>query len=196
MIQKNVDDSKILYELFQEFYKYYSFFDNNKENIIYEGCLIESNLIENIKNQINYNDYNEYFKNNISFEDFKIKIKDAKTPKIQNYFPYSLLKIDSSKKFIEALNENKIYCLLTLNLFSIIFNKPCPSFLKYKFSFFNNKISLSLNSEESLYFLNKKNGIIEKILLRDKFEKEDLSKDKMFNTAGKISRFVSNFNVL
>ena len=196
MIQRNVDNSKKLYELFQEFYNYYSFFDNARENEIYDGCLIESNLIENIKNQINYNDYIEYFKNNISFEDFKVKIKDAKTPKIWNFFPYSLLKIDSSKKFVETLNENKIYCLLTLNLFSIIFNKPCPSYLIYKFSFFNNKISLSLNSEENLYFLNKKNGIIEKMLLRDKFEKEDLSKDKRFNTANKINKFVSNFNAL
>ena len=125
MSEQDSSNIKTLYDLNQEFYNNESLFKINKTYIRYKGYLIESDLIDQIKNSISFDKYKDLFKNNITYENFKQnmdkneQINIQKISKINQYL--------NSKDLIQALNENKKFYIVTNSLFKKIIdiqNKP------------------------------------------------------------------------
>ena len=163
MTEQDSSNIKTLYDLNQEFYNNESIFKINKAYIQYKGYLIDSDLIDQMKNSISFDKYKDLFKNNITYEKFKQnmdkneQINIQKISKINQYL--------NSKDLIQALNENKKFYIVTNSLFKKIIdiqNKPKYNF---SFSFENNKLLMIFNKEDKIYFLNKNNGFIDKSLI-------------------------------
>ena len=163
MTEQDSSNIKTLYDLNQEFYNNESIFKINNTIIRYKSYLIDSDLIDQMKNSISFDKYKDLFKNNITYENFKQnmdkneQINIQKISKINQYL--------NSKDLIQALNENKKFYIVTNSLFKKIIdiqNKPKYNF---SFSFENNKLLMIFNKEDKIYFLNKNNGFIDKSLI-------------------------------
>ena len=163
MTEQDSSNIKTLYDLNQEFYNNESIFKINNTIIRYKSYLIDSDLIDQMKNSISFDKYKDLFKNNITYEKFKQnmdKNEQINIQKISKINQYS-----NSKDLIQALNENKKFYIVTNSLFKKIIdiqNKPKYNF---SFSFENNKLLMIFNKEDKIYFLNKNNGFIDKSLI-------------------------------
>ena len=165
MSEQDSPNIKTLYDLNQEFYNNESLFKINKAYIRYKGYLIESDLIDQIKNSISFDKYKDLFKNNITYENFKQNVDKNENINIQKITKIS--QYSNSNDLIQALNENKKFYIVINSLFKKIIdiqNKP-KFYSCFSFSFENNKLLMIFDKEDKIYFLNKNNGFIDKSLI-------------------------------
>lgn len=160
-----IDDSSISisYDLCQQFYSYEQHLKSIVKKQIHMSYLIDTNSIDKLKKQINYEEMKKYFEGSISFEDFKEKIKN-KIKKIKtNLIPE---KFKTSKDLIQALNNNKkFYFITNYSLTQKICDNNNLSNKSIKFLLDKEKIIISFNENEELLIYNNSTGIIEKSLL-------------------------------
>ena len=160
-----IDDSSISisYDLCQQFYSYEQHLKSIVKKQIHMSYLIDTNSIDNLKKQINYDEMKKYFEGSISFEDFKEKIKN-KIKKIKtNLIPE---KFKTSKDLIQALNNNKkFYFITNYSLTQKICDNNNLSNKSIKFLLDKEKIIISFNENDELLIYNNSTGIIEKSLL-------------------------------
>ena len=97
--------TKRLYDLYLEFYNNDNIFNNFHRCVRYKGYLIETDLIDQIKNSISYESLKAIFKNNIKYENFKQKIGNHENINIHNLV--KITQFSNSKDLLQALNENK-----------------------------------------------------------------------------------------
>ena len=170
-----------LYDLCTEFYKYEQFLINHANDQISMCHLIDVKSIDNLKNQINYAKMKIYIEKNISYEEFRKKVKD-KTQKIKgNINPE---KFKSSNDLMQALNnkKTKYYIITNFSLTKKICDNKNLGNAQIKYLFHKDKIILIFNENDKLSFYNNATGLIDKsILIQDnqiyKNEKDNSKKE-------------------
>ena len=176
--------TKRLYDLYLEFYNNDNIFNNFNRCVRYKGYLIETDLIDQIKNSISYESLKAIFKNNIKYENFKQKIGNHENINIHNLV--KITQFSNSKDLLQALNENKKFYIITYSLLNKLsdFSPNITNNNNYFiFTLENNKLLLVFNQEgkeDKIYFYNKNNGLIEKSLL---FKNIEICNDKVTKNA-------------
>ena len=164
-MSKYVDSSLSLqlYDLCTEFYKYEQFLINHAKDQISMCLLIDMKLIDNLKKQINYDKMKDHIAKNISYGEFRKKIK-GRTQKIKaNINPE---KFKSSDDLIQALNnEKKFYIITNFSLVKKICDNKNLVNTSIKYSFHKDKIILIFNDNDKISFYNNTTGLIDKSLL-------------------------------
>ena len=152
-----------LYDLCTEFYKYEQYLINHAKDQISMCLLIDMKLIDNLKKQINYDKMKVYIEKNISYEEFREKIK-GRTQKIKaNINPE---KFKSSDDLMQALkNEKKFYIISNFSLVKKICDNKNLVNTSIKYSLHKDKIILIFNDNDKLSFYNNTTGLIDKSLL-------------------------------
>ena len=159
-----------IFDLCNEFYKQEKFFENNfnkSNNLCY---LIESESIDNLKKQINYDKFKTYLSNdNVSREDFKEEIKKhlKRIWKIKLETDLIPDKFNNSKDLLKALNKKKFYCFTNFMFTKKICENIEVSKFALKSMLHKDKITIIFNEKEKdeLTFFNNTTGLIEKFLL-------------------------------
>ena len=156
---------KNLYNLCLEFYRYEEFLSKKKNGNDNEGYLIEKNSIEELKQNIFYDELKDYSDHRVSkFNTFvnnpKVKVYLDKYKEIERNIIQ--MKFKNGEKLIKSLNDNKKYYLISKPLW----NKICKCENKedkgIPFSFEENNIILYLNNDTDILYFKIKGGIIEK----------------------------------
>ena len=152
---KNYDPSdKQIYELCKAVYKYEKFLENIIKNKEYLGYLIETDTLNKIKNNLDYERLKQYIEKD-SYTKFVKNIK--KREKVKSV---KLKKFNNSNEFINELLKDKKFSLVHQELLDKINSDYKRNEIKY--IIIHDKISLIFNDNDKLYFTNNKNGIIEK----------------------------------
>ena len=135
-----------------------------------------------MKKQISYDKLKNYIEKNISYEEFRKKVKD-KTQKIKaNLNPE---KFKSSNDIIQALNnkKTKFYMITNFSLTQKICDKKNLGNTSIKYSFHKDKIILIFNENDKLSFYNNTTGLINKSLLVQDYQ---MFKNERYNSKKEI----------
>ena len=153
IMAKNYDPSdKQIYELCKAVYNNEKFLENIIKNKEYLGYLIETDTLNKIKKNLDYERLKQY----IEKDSYTIFVKNIK--KREKVKSVKLKKFNNSKEFINEL-LNKKYSLVHQVLLDKLNSDYKGNEIKY--IIIHDKISLIFNDNDKLYFTNNKNGIIE-----------------------------------
>ena len=176
----NSSVKRLIFELCTEIYKYEKFLVNSVKDQMLICYLIDSKSMDNLKEKIKYKQLKKYIENDISYNDFKAKIKDIKEKIQTNLNPE---KFKNSKDLIKALNDKKkFYFITNFNLTKKICNNKDLSGSGIKFKLHKDKIILIFNETDELAFFNNYTGLIEKSLLVQDNQENNI-KEKQFNSS-------------
>ena len=164
-MSKIVDDylSDIqIYEICNEFYKYEQHLLQNEKDIISKCYLIDSKSIENLKEQIHYDELKNDIANNKLKEDFvkkvkmlKVKIKKDLIPKI----------FKSSEELVKSLKNGEQYYFIAQSLGLKICKKKKLENSLLQCSFHKNKIKITFKDNSEIEILTDLSGLIKESLI-------------------------------
>ena len=136
-----------IYEICNEFYEYEQHLLKNEKDNISKLYLLDSKSIENLKEQIHYDELKNEIENNKLKEDFikkvkivKIKIKKDLIPKI----------FKSSEELVIALKNGEQYYFIAQSLGVKICKKKKLDNSLLKCSFHKNKIKITFNDKSEI----------------------------------------------
>ena len=129
----------------------------------YQGYLIEKNIIEEIKNKINYEKLKELvFKEKRAYDELKKQLENN-NEKIPEIIPK---KYNNSKELITELNDNKSFYLIKQGYFSKIIDNSKLTGKEIHFKFNKDDTLIFIFSQnDNLTFTNNKSGVIDKSIL-------------------------------
>ena len=151
-----------IFNICEALYKNELFYKTFSKDQDYYGYLIENKIIDKIKKKINYEKIKP-FVDKSEYEQCKKEIKDIEI-KLEELTPKQYKK---SKELIpELLNDNKSFYLIKKDYLNKIIdnNKLTGKEIKYKFTN-ENSIIFEFSENDILKFSNNKKGIIEKSLI-------------------------------
>jgi hypothetical protein len=154
-----------IFEIASDIYQNEKFFENYVKNQEYQGYLIEKNVFDELKNEIEYEKLRNLLSSNKTFKEIEKAIKERKE-KIKEIIPK---KYNTSSELEKELNENKSFNIIKIDYMSKISEPNKLKGKEIKFIFDTDNIIIILNEKDKLYFCNN-NGLIEKTFLKQNNE--------------------------
>ena len=147
-----------VFEICKSIYQNELFINNHMDNEKYQGYLIEANIIDKIKEKINYEKLEpiiaNYFGGTINYNEIKKYIKDKK----EQLKDIISKKYNNSSELIKELNKDKKFYLFKQEYLK----EDNLKGTEIKYRFIKDQIILVFSDSDLLTFSLKKNGIIEK----------------------------------
>ena len=151
-------------KIFNVIYQNERFYNSQYQNIDYYGYLIEYNIIDKIKRDIDYNKLKPLIGNDSSYDKYKKEIKDIPIEKDKLFPKY----LDSKKLYGDLLNNNKTFYLIKQDYLcnDKMFDKDKLKGKEIKFKMQSDIITLIIDENRPLNFTNNRNCLIGRVFIK------------------------------
>ena len=179
--ESNSTSKKQLEQIYNAFYQNEKYLENIVLNQTHQGYLIENNSIDELKKDIEFTKLKKLTDEGKPITEMleKIKEKEKIKERIKKIFPKEF---KNSSEFIKELKNNKKFYIIRNSYMDKIIELNKLKGKETKYIYDKDSIILEFSDIDKLYFINKKNAVIEKSL----FQEKNLL-DSPLNTSSQIS---------